>query len=272
MNNMLISSKKKQNRQERIIIFEAILLTVLFHYLLYYIFILPKVEKKNEIQVFHGISVINLNKAENQDYLPLLKYADPTLISKPNRKFGYSSICEIDKYVQPDHLPTDYSSFLLKLTKKLQPFFPGKMVSQNYKRDDISAPALLDYHIDNTATDKKSLLHTPTTNRNNIDKKKTATKYPLCISPNGRNYNIFDDSFKISSFTEKAKPKRETIMKISFIDSKDMPTIIITQSCGILALDKTAYKNLLINHKKLDFNTDKYPDETTIIIKWTATP
>jgi hypothetical protein len=85
----------KDQKNQRKIVIEALILTLLIHALLLFLFVYNPGEKLYSNVKSAGITFMNMNNQspeKREQLMNWLEYHDPSLISAPNTKYGYSKI------------------------------------------------------------------------------------------------------------------------------------------------------------------------------------
>lgn len=241
----------------RLIIAEALAIAILFHMALLFLFYYSPPQLKNSNLDTPKIAMLNLHNHTEpamREITAWLEYHDPSMISRPDQKFGYSALCRKPDFRPP--LPD------LPREKKIAP----STIFEKFKMLPPENPLKYDLC-------SRFINYTPTPlpkiKKNIVSEVTADSKYPAAIYGNGIELKPFFEN----SMPEKLKPVAAAVAKWSkfilfFQGDGLMPRVSVEESSGNQELDSAAVKEILCNADKFAKELNQPGDTVTVTVIW----
>jgi len=189
-----------------------------------------------------------------KNFLYWLDYGDPTLISKPSPRHGFSSVYAVSGLRTPEP-DISYMVSSEPAWGRMNSFeeiearkdTPSMEISRNWDYRPASIPPL---------------------NGNSLQKKKPPA-YPLWRTGDGRNLpQFFSKADEILKKAEGMRPDKKTVLKVSFYGRDFFPRVKILASCGNQELDAAAQEAFIAKNALLPEDYRKTDEPCYIEIEW----
>ena len=230
--------------------FFAITVATLIYLLLFLLFTSAKIEEyhpssSHAPQIFMLPLNDNNSNPQQQDLLYWLKDDNPTLITLPNNKYGYSSILNPDYKFKLKHNPLAINNILkplyfFNIPFNIQPITVERLTPEDLfsSLDLINNPQLPAIPFTQEKAQKLTYPY--------VKEYYSGTLLPV----------KFNNREKIQKLVKKYKPKKPTVLVIDIpVNPLYFPVANTISSCGSTILDKIAMDNLitanLANEKSL---------------------
>ena len=188
-----------------------------------------------------------------RNFLYWLDYGDPTLISKPNPRHGFSSVYAVSGLRTPEP-DVSYAVSSTPANVGMNSFeeievkkdHPSKEISRSWDYRPASIPQL-------TAGLQK----------------KNPPEYPLWRTGDGKNLpQFFSNAADMLKKAENMHPDKNTVLKVSFYGKDFFPRVKILASCGSQELDAAAQEALVAKYALLPDDYRKTDEPCYIEIQW----
>lgn len=248
--------EKKDTRTGRDLIL-AVLITVAAHLILYFIFTVPKPSETKTAPDLKKVVFLPLDEMPDSPAMTnlfrWLEYGDPTLISKPNQKHGFSSIYRVSGLRAPEP-DLGYGNLQIQSKANIRKFEEIKIDKEslgtelskisNYKPAPIPPPP---YKI----------------------QKKNPAEYPCWRKDDGENLpQLFVNVDDIRKKIQLLHPEGKTVLKVTFYSNEFQPRPKIHSSCGNRELDSAAIDALIAKSALLPSSDRKTEEPCYIEIEW----
>lgn len=235
----------------------AVLITAAAHLLLYFAFTLPKPSETKTAPDLKKVVFLPLDKMPDSpamsNLVRWLEYGDPTLISKPNQKHGFSSIYRISglRAPEPDlgygnmqpRSKAMISAFEEIRTDK-EPVGMELAKISNYKPAPIPPPP---FKI----------------------QKKSPPEYPCWRKDDGEYLpQLFANTDEIRKKIQLSHPQGKTVLAVTFYGSEFQPRSKVHLSCGSKDLDSAAIEAVMAKSALLSSSDRKTDEPCYIEIEW----
>ncbi|MHB9139983.1 MAG: hypothetical protein ACYC4Q_11330 [Victivallaceae bacterium] len=249
-------SNARPDSYHRVIIAEALAIAILFHMALLFLFYYSPPQLKNSNSSTQKIAMLNLHDHEEsamKEIAAWLEYHDPSLISRPDQKFGYGVLCR-----KPDFRPP-----LADLPRE------KKIVSStNFEKFKMLAPeSPLKYDLCS-----RFINYTPTplpkTEIKLVPEVITDSKYPTAVYGNGIELKPFFEKPLPENLKSIAATAKWSKFVLAFQGEGLMPRISVEESSGSQELDRAAIKEILCNTDKFAPELAKPGDIVTVNVIW----
>ncbi len=235
----------------------AVLITVAAHLILYFLFTLPKSSESKIAPDLKKVVFLPLDKMPESPVITnlvrWLEYGDPTLISKPNQKHGFSSVYCVSGLRSPEpdlsygipqsQTKTRISKFEeIRLDKESLGMELSKV--SNYKPAAVPpSPFKI--------------------------QKKEQPEYPCWRKDNGETLpQLFANADEIRKKIQTLRPEGKTVLKVNFYSNEFQPRPKIHVSCGNRELDSIAVDALIAKTALLPSSDRKTDEPCYIEIEW----
>ncbi|MFA6291762.1 MAG: hypothetical protein WC637_08270 [Victivallales bacterium] len=235
----------------------AVLITVMAHLALYFIFILQKPSESKVAPDLKKVVFLPLDKMPESPVITnlvrWLEYGDPTLISKPNQKHGFSSIYHVSGLRSPE---SDLSYGILQSQPKIKISGFEKIILD---KDPLGA------ELAKISNYKPA----PIPQHPYKIQKKNPPEYPCWRKDDGETLpQLFSNADEIRKKIQVLRPEGKTVLKVTYYGGEFQPRPRIHVSCGNRELDSMAV-NALIAKTDLLPSSDRKTDEPCYIeIEW----
>ncbi len=189
-----------------------------------------------------------------KNFLYWLEYGDPTLISKPSQRHGFSTVYAVSGLRTPE---PDISYLVANGTAgsamkrsfeeiEIKKEAPGNEIARNWDyRPATVAPPVAGVQ------------------------KKTPTEYPIWRTGDGKNLpQFFSKTDEILKKAAAAHPEKKTVLKVSFYGRDFFPRVKILASCGNQELDSAAIEAFIAKNALLPEDYRKTEEPCYIEIEW----
>jgi|GEM_PF-3822762 hypothetical protein len=246
----------RPDNYQRIIIAEALAITILFHMALLFLFSYSPVQLKNSNTKTQKIAMLNLydhEKTSMKELTAWLEYHDPSLISRPDQKFGYAVLCRNPDFRPPlPDLPREKKMETITVFEKFK-----KLSPENQLKYDICA---------------RFVNYTPTPlpkGKKNIESQTAAQgKYPVAIYGGGAELKPFFETPLPGNLREAAAAAKPSKISLAFQGAGLMPRAAVEESSGSYELDSAAIKEILFCADKFSAELVNPGDFVTITVLW----
>jgi hypothetical protein len=249
-------SNARPDNYQRIIIAEALAITILFHMALLFLFSYNPPQLKNSDIKTQKIAMLNLydhGTSSMKELTAWLEYHDPSLISRPDQKFGYGALCRNPDFRPP--LPD------LPREKKMKP----AIGFEKFKK--LSPESQLKYDIC-----ARFVNYTPTPlprGKKNLESQTAAQeKYPVAIYSGGAELKPFFETPLSENLQEIAATAKPSKISLAFQGEGLMPRAAVEESSGNHELDSAAIKEILFCADKFSAELVNPGDFVTITVLW----
>ena len=233
----------------------AVLITVAAHLILYFLFTLPKSSESKIAPDLKKVVFLPLDKMPDspamRNLVRWLEYGDPTLISKPNQKHGFSSIFYVSGFRSPE---PDLGHVILQDQAKINRFEEIKLDKEplgrelskvsNYKPAPVPpAPFKI--------------------------QKKNPPEYPCWRKDDGEALpQLFANADEIRKKVQVLQPEGKTVLKVTFYGNEFQSRPKVHLSCGNMELDSIAVAALIAKTALLSSSDRKTDEPCYIEIEW----
>ena len=240
---------------EAVIYVSAVIVTVLFHVLLLSLFSMykpPEIQKASERQTISMLALNSSDPLRNKKLIDTLEYGDPTLIAKPNEKYGFSSVNAKKfslKLLRDQSIPDNYSGSFEESFSKLGFYQNNEDNNLSVYRPGVYFGSVIPRAGNNVSAFKK--------------------EFPFCSDSYGKELKKIiqiNDQFK-----EKIKllnPKNNTVFLVIFSENDFIPRLKLTDSCGAFELDSLAMRSFMAYYDALNLKKFKSARQYSISIEW----
>jgi hypothetical protein len=222
----------------KIIFSEAVVITLLFHLSLVFLFSYSPVTasaKNNRVQKFVLLNFANEHNREMDDLAKWLEYHDPSLIARPNSRYGYDVLCRKPATLRylPDATWQENAATYTK-TMKFSTLAPAPALKVN------SFARMIDYQPVPLPIPQKNVKSAPGINQS----------FPVAVIDGDVLKNFFPNGTPagIQDLITNANPSR---IEVKFSDENLMPRISVESSSGNQRLDNAAIKEVIANAEQL---------------------
>lgn len=249
-------SNAKPNSYQRIIVAEAFVITVLFHMALLFLFSYKPLLLRSNDNKTQKIAMLNLDDHEKSSMKELaawLEYHDPSLLSRPDQKFGYAGLCRNPDFRTPlPDLPRDKNMEPLMVFDKFK-----KLAPENPLKYDMCA---------------RFINYTPTPlpkGKKDLESLAIAQgKYPVAVYGGGAELKPFFETQLPENLREIAAVAKPSKISLAFQGEGLMPRATVEESSGNHELDSAAIKEILFRSDKFSAELVNIGDFVTITILW----
>jgi hypothetical protein len=249
-------SNARPDNYQRIIIAEALAITILFHMALLFLFSYSPPQLKNNDTKTQKIAMLNLydhGKSSMKELTAWLEYHDPSLISRPDQKFGYAMLCRNPDFRPPlSDLPREKKMETATVFEKFK-----KLSPENQLKYDICA---------------RFVNYTPTPlpkGKKNIETMTTVQgKYPVAVYGGGAELKPFFETTLPENLKEIAATAKPSKISLAFQGEGLMPRAAVEESSGNPDLDSAAIKEILFSADKFSAELVNPGDFVTITVLW----
>lgn len=233
----------------------AVLVTVAAHLALYFIFILPKPSESAVAPDLKKVVFLPLDKMPDSpvmtNLIRWLEYGDPTLISKPSRKHGFSSVYHVSGLRPPE---PDLAYGILQNQSGInmfqeirfdrEPLGTELFKASNYRSAPVPQPPFK-------------------------VQKKNPPEYPCWRKDDGELLpQLFTNTDEIRKKIQSLRPDGKTVLNVTFYGSEFQPRPKIHVSCGNRELDSMAVDTLIAKTALLSSSDRKTDEPCYIEIEW----
>ena len=242
---------KKDKRYRLVIAVEALLITLLFHLVLLFGFRQDGEKPMEETAVYRRISMLPAGGRGEMTYAHLaawLEYNDPTMIAKPNERYGYSGLTALhgwrdNRIVVGPEAEARQPDFVLPLRRKAEADHAG-LTMNDWLAAYCNAPG-------RTAVTPVSL------------------PFPRVFNSSGKELwrGIFDGSeAELSREINRLPPVGGTVLELGNGSSDRLPRYQIRSSCGNRQLDLLALRKVMSRGEKIseDILTVDWPSAAEV--------
>jgi hypothetical protein len=235
----------------------AVLITVAAHLLLYFIFTLPKPSESKIAPDMKKVVFLPLDKMPDSPALTSLiywlEYGDPTLISKPNQKHGFSSIYYVSG-LRPPEPDLGYGIIQSQAKIKIDRF-------EEIKIDKES----LGTELSKVSNYKPAPVPTSPFKI----QKKAPTEYPCWRKDEGEALpQLFANVDELRKKIQTLHPQGKTVLKVTFYSNEFQPRPKVSLSCGNKEMDAIAVEALIAKTALLSYSDRKTDEPCYIEIEW----
>lgn len=238
----------------KIIFSEAVLITVLFHAALIFLFTYAPVTTSTKDRQDQKFVMLNFSGERNPELDGMakwLEYHDPSLIARPNSRYGYDILCRKPEFRRPvPDTPGRENSAIHAGTIKFNPLAPEPALKNN------SYSRMIDYQPVQLPKPRKAAA-------GNVAGKIRA--FPMAVSDGNELKTFFPNGVPsgLQDLTQTANPSR---VEIRFQEGDMMPRINIEESSGSPRLDSAAVKEVIANSEQLKRNAPGQESVKVIVI------
>ncbi|MFA6568477.1 MAG: hypothetical protein WCS96_09720 [Victivallales bacterium] len=248
--------EKKDSRAGHDLIL-AVLVTVAAHLALYFIFILPKPSESKIAPDLKKVVFLPLDKMPDSpvmaNVIRWLEYGDPTLISKPSQKHGFSSVYHVSGLRSPEP-DLDYRILHGRPKIKTSGFEEVKLDKEPLGRELSKA------------SDYKPAPVPPAPFKIH---KRNPPEYPCWRKDDGETLpQLFADVDEIRKKIQTLRPEGKTVLKVTFYSNEFQPRPKVSVSCGNGELDSLAVETLIAKTALLPSSDRKTDEPCYIEIEW----
>lgn len=242
---------------QRIIVAEALAITILFHMALLFLFSYSPPQFKNNDVKTQKIAMLNLydsGKSSMKELTAWLEYHDPSLISRPDQKFGYAALCRNPDFRPPlPDLPRDKKMETITVFEKFK-----KLSPENQLKYDMC-----DRFVNYTPTPLPKV-------RKNLDGQTAVvqSKYPVAVYGGGAELKPFFETSLSEPLRAAAATARPSKISLAFQGAGLMPRAAVEESSGNHELDSAAIKEILFCADKFSAELLNPGDFVTITVLW----
>jgi hypothetical protein len=193
------------------------------------------------------------NSKVGKSILNWMKYRNPTLISKPNEKFGFGRLQAKDNFRKR----LNDLSLAEEMDKDVIKVLSFEKLSGNSDEDGAHPHKLWNIRA-----------FSPLPEIAGIPPAKVNSDFPAWKNSRGEILTqLFssEDKKNLAEEVGKLKPSGETVISIHFNGRNILPRFRIIKSCGFLVLDRKALKSLILNYREL---FDSGFESGNVIIEW----
>jgi len=249
-------SNARPDSYHRVIIAEALAIAILFHMALLFLFYYSPPQLKDNNQSTQKIAMLNLYNHEEsavKEIAAWLEYHDPSLISRPNQKFGYGVLCR-----KPDFRPPLADLPREKKIASSTSFEKFKMLApENPLKYDLCSR-----FINYTPTPLPKAEIKPVT------KVISDNQYPAAVYGNGVELKPFFEKSLPENLKSVAATAKLSKFILTFQGEGLIPRISVEESSGSQELDRAAIKEILCNTDKFATELNKPGDIVTVNVIW----
>ena len=247
--------EKKDSRAAGRDLILAVLITAAAHLVLYFFFILPKPSESKIAPDLKKVVFLPLDKMPDspamRNLVRWLEYGDPTLISKPNQKHGFSSIFYVSGFRSPE---PDLGHVILQDQAKINRFEEIKLDKEPLGRE---LSKISNY---------KPAPVPPTPFK---IQKKNPPEYPCWRKDYGETLpQLFANADEIRKKVQVLQPEGKTVLKVTFYGNEFQSRPKVHLSCGNMELDSIAVAALIAKTALLSSSDRKTDEPCYIEIEW----
>jgi hypothetical protein len=248
--------EKKGSKAGRDLIL-AVIITVVAHLVLYFIFILPKPSESKIAPNLKKVVFLPLDKMPDspvmKNLIRWLEYGDPTLISKPNQKHGFSSVYYVSGLRAPE---PDLSYGILRNKPKM-------------KTNGIEGIKLEKEPVVREVTKVSDYIPAPIPQPPFQIQKKNPPEYPFWRKDDGKILpQLFSNVDEIRKKIQELHPEGKTVLKVMFYSKEFQPRPKVQVSCGNTELDTIAVDTIIGRTALLSSSDRKTGEPCYIEIEW----
>ena len=249
-------SNVRSDNYQRIIVAEALAITILFHMALLFLFSYSPPQFKNNDTKTQKIAMLNLydhEKTSMKELTAWLEYHDPSLISRPDQKFGYAALCRNPDFRPPlPDLPREKKMETITIFEKFK-----KLSPENQLKYDMCA---------------RFVNYTPTPlpkGKKNLEVQTAVQgKYPVAIYGGGAELKPFFETPLPENLRNAAATAKPAKISLAFQGNGLMPRAAVEESSGNPDLDSAAIKEILFSADKFSAELLNPGDFVTITVLW----
>ena len=253
---MSVVIEKKDSKAGRDLIL-AVLVTAAAHLVLYFGFTLPKPSELKITPDLKKVVFLPLDRMSDSpgmaNVVRWLEYGDPTLISKPSQKHGFSSVYHLSglRAPEPDlgygilqSQPKMKMSSFEEIKFEKEPLGTELSKVSNYKPAPVP-PVLFKIQ------------------------KKNPPEYPCWRKDDGENLpQLFTNADEVRKKIQTLHPEGKTVLNVTFYSSEFQPRPKVFVSCGNKELDSMAVDALIAKTALLSSSDRKTDEPCYIEIEW----